>query len=142
MQDFYRSFIKDYSKLTNEMHKAKTEKTWEWTDVMDKKFKILKEAFSKSPIRGFPDYHSEEPFMLSVDFSKQNLAAVLTQKQRGEDGELVERFLACAGRKTTKYEANYASSKGELAACMFGLRAFEHLLRFKKFILYTDNSGV
>ena len=139
---FYRSFIKDYSKLTNEMHKAKTEKTWEWTDVMDKKFKILKEAFSKSPIRGFPDYHSEEPFMLSVDFSKQNLAAVLTQKQRGEDGELVERFLACAGRKTTKYEANYASSKGELAACMFGLRAFEHLLRFRKFILYTDNSGV
>ena len=35
---YYRSFIQDYSKLTNEMNTMKTQKQFEWTDVMEEKF--------------------------------------------------------------------------------------------------------
>ena len=136
---YYRSFIKNFSYLTNEMNdaKKKTNSKFEWTETMDKKFKEIKQKFAERPIRAFPDYSSPNPFQLSVDFSAENLGAILTQEQDGQ-----EKLIAVAGRKTTNYEKNYHSTKGELAAVIYGLRKFEHILRFKKFILYTDNSSI
>ena len=135
---FYRSFIKDFSYLTNEMNTMKKGTTLKWTTTMDEKFNELKKRFKEQPIRAYPDYGNEaEPFQLSVDFSCQNLGAVLTQVQGGK-----ERLIGVAGRKTTTYEQNYHSTKGELAAVLYGLRKFEHILRFKKFILHTDNSSI
>ena len=136
--NFYRSFIKDYSRLTNEMNSIKNkEDQFQWTDVMQKKFEELKDRFRNPPVRGFPQYNSKEPFQLSVDFSKDNLGVILSQVQDGE-----ERLISAHGRKTTSYEKNYASSKGELAALILGLRKYEHILRYKKFIIHTDNSGL
>ena len=135
---YYRSFIRDYSYLTNEMNTAKNQKQFEWTDVMEEKFKKIKEKFAEQPVRAYPDYLDDaEPFQLSVDFSCENLGAVLTQVQNGE-----EKLIGVAGRKTTPYERNYHSTKGELAAVLYGLRKFEHILRFKKFILWTDNASI
>ena len=134
---YYRSFLPNYSQLTNEMNSMRKEKQLVWTEEMEKKFKILKQEFSKMPVRSYPDYHSEEPFQLALDFSKDNVAAILSQVQDGQ-----ERFLAAAGRKTTKYERNYHSCKGELSAFVFGLRKFEHLLKFKKFIVWTDSRAL
>ena len=37
---------------------------------------------------------------------------------------------------------NYHSSKGELLALFYGLTAFEHLLKYKKFNVLTDNAAV
>ena len=135
---YYRSFIKDYSYLTNEMNTMKTQKQFEWTPEMEDKFKKLKAKFAEQPVRAYPDYSdNSEPFQLSVDFSCENLGAVLTQVQDGE-----ERLIGVAGRKTTPYERNYHSTKGELASVLYGLRKFEHILRFKKFILWTDNASI
>ena len=134
---YYRSFLPNYSQLTNEMNSMRKEKQLVWTEEMERKFKILKEEFSKMPVRSYPDYHSEEPFQLALDFSKDNVAAILSQVQGGQ-----ERFLAAAGRKTTKYERNYHSCKGELSAFVFGLRKYEHLLKFKKFIVWTDSKAL
>ena len=76
---FYRSFIKDFSKLTNEMNGMKKETKLSWNDEVEKKFKLLKEEFSKEPVRGYPDYSSDEPFQVAVDFSKENVAGILSQ---------------------------------------------------------------
>ena len=136
---YYRMFIEDYSFLTNEMNAAKTNReAFIWTDTMNKKFEQLKKKFAERPIRAFPDYSDDaEPFTLSVDFSAENLGAVLTQVQEGQ-----ERLIGVAGRKTTPYERNYHSTKGELAAVLYGLRKFEHILRIREFILYTDNASI
>ena len=40
------------------------------------------------------------------------------------------------------YERNYASMKGELCAVIYGLRKFEHILRFKQFKIRTNNSAL
>ena len=77
------------------------------------------------------------PFVLTMDFSCEAIAAIVSQKQNGE-----EKFIAVAGRKTTKYEANYASVKGELAAIIFAVKKFEHLLRFRKFRIITDSAAL
>merc|ERR1711867_322140 len=88
-------------------------------------------------LRSYPDYNTEEPFELDTDFSADNVAVILSQKQEGK-----ERFIAAAGRKTTKYERNYHNAKGELSAIIYGLRKFEHILRYKKFIIHTDSSAL
>ena len=134
---FYRSFIKDFSKLTNEMNGMKKETKLSWNDEVEKKFKLLKEEFSKEPVRGYPDYSSDEPFQVAVDFSKENVAGILRQVQDG-----TERFIAACRRKTTKYERNYHSCKGELSAIIYTLRKWEHILKFKKFILWTDSKAL
>ena len=134
---YYRTFIAEFSKLTNEMNAMKKGTKLEWNDEVEKKFKLLKEEFSKKPVRGYPDYSSDEPFQVAVDFSKENVAGILSQVQEGQ-----ERFIAAVGRKTTKYESNYHSCKGELAAIIYSLRKFEHILKFKKFVLWTDSKAL
>ena len=61
----------------------------------------------------------------------------MSQKQNEE-----EKFIAEAGGKTTKYEANFASVKSELAAIIFAVEKFEHLLCFCRFRIITDSAGL
>jgi len=125
---YYRTFIPRFSELTNELNSMRKESKIEWNEDIEGKFIELKEEFSRKPIRAYPDYNSREPFQVAVDFSKENVAGILSQVQNGQ-----ERFIAAAGRKTTKYERNYHSTKGELSAIIYALRKWEHILRFKQF---------
>ena len=134
---YYRSFLPKYSELTNEMNAQKRATKLDWTPIMESKFQQLKKEFEKSPVRAYPRYDGKEPFELTVDFSCENVAAILSQRQEGE-----EKFIAAMGRKTTRYERNYASVKGELAALVWGLRKFEHILRFRPFIVNTDSAAL
>ena len=134
---YYRSFIPNYSQLTAEMNSQRLEKKVQWTPTMEKCLEQLKEEFMKDRIRAYPRWDIEEPFELTTDFSKEALAVIVSQKQDGK-----EKFIAAAGRKTTRYEANYASVKGELAAVIFAVKKFEHLLRFRKFRIITDSAAL
>ena len=62
---------------------------------------------------------------------------MLSQEQHGK-----QKFLGVKGRKCQVYEANYHSSKGEMLALLYGLQKFDHLLRYKKFIVITDSNTV
>ena len=135
--NYYRSFIPKFAELTNAMNAQRKEKQLNWTSEMEEQFQTLKKEFTKMPVRSYPDYQSNEPFELSLDFSAKNVAAILSQKQGGK-----ERFIGAAGRKTTKYEKNYHSCKGELAAIIYGLRKFEHILKFRKFVIHTDSKAL
>ena len=130
---YYRTFIKDFSNLTYEMNQQRRAKKLEWTPVMEEKFNKLKEAFGKRPIRSYPRYDIPAKFQVTTDFSATAIGAVLSQVQDGQ-----ERFLGACARKTTAHEANYGSCKGELAAVVYAFRKWEHILRYRPFILNTD----
>lgn len=134
---YYRSFIKEFAHLTYEMNKMKTGKELKWTEATKEKFEKLKQCFDKQPLRGYPQYDNPQPFILDTDFSKTNMAAVLSQKQNGK-----EVFLGCVAKKCNKAESNYPANKGEVAAFVLGLKKFEHILRARKFILRTDSKCV
>ena len=72
-----------------------------WDNILEKNFRLLKEEFGKMPVRSYPDYNTEETFQVAVDFSQENVAAILSQVQDGQ-----ERFIGAVGKKTTKYERN------------------------------------
>ena len=131
---YYRGFIPDIAELTFEMNDMKKGSGLKWDAKVEQKFEQLKKRFESAPLRCYPDYTSEEPFILDTDFSSTALAAVLSQIQEGK-----ESFIGAGARKCNKAEQNYPSHKGELAAAVMGLRKFEHILRFKTFILRTDS---
>ena len=135
---YYCSFIKRYSELTCEMQSSKKLTIIPWTKEMKEKFSRLKEKFKEKPVRKYPIFDKRYPFKLTTDFSQIALAGVLSQEVPNEKGEMEERFLGCVARKTTTYEHNYGSVKGELAALVFSIRKFEHLLRYNKFLVETD----
>ena len=130
---YYRSFIPKFASLTHEMNAQKKKKELEWSDDLQAKFEHLKQLFKEKPIRAYPQYDGE-CFEVWPDFSALALGGVLQQVQGGQ-----RRFIAASGRKTTAGEKNYPPTKGELASIIHILRKHEHLLRFKKFKIYTDH---
>ena len=52
--DYYRSYIKDFSMLTQ---------CPQWSTLMETKFQKIKEAFKESPLRAAPDFNSKEEFI-------------------------------------------------------------------------------
>ena len=134
---YYRSFIQDYSSLTCEMNGIRMGKTFDWTEEMGWKFKELKKRFSEYPLRSYPRYDIKDPFRVTTDWSQKNMAGVLSQVQEGQ-----ERFIAAHGRKCSQHEKNYPSTKGELASVMACLRKWDHILKYRKFELYTDSKAL
>ena len=121
---YYRAFITEYAHLTFEMNKMKNQKTeLNWTEETKQKFEKLKECFKTAPLRGYPQYHSEEPFILDTDWSATNSAGVLSQKQNGK-----EVFLGCMAKKNGKSQQSYPAHKGELLAFVLSCKKFEHIL--------------
>ena len=134
---YYRSFIKDFAKLTARMNEFRDGEKLVWDDGMRENFEKLKKEFLSAPCRGFPDFESDKPFILDTDWSMEAIAGVLSQEQGGS-----ERFLACCCRKNNEAERKYSSHKGELLAVYWSLGKFQHILRAKKFVLRSDNSPV
>ena len=132
---YYRAFIPGFAQLTRDMNGIKGEKaTFMWTPEMTVNLVELKKRFEQSTARTYPDYKSQKPFILTIDFSAEAIGVLLEQEQEGQ-----MKLIAAAGRKTTPGEAHYASWKGEYAALVYGIRKFEHILSFRPFVVKTDS---
>ena len=127
---YYRQFIPAFSELMSPINALRGTKgnTIVWSEKCQRNLERLKAEFATAPVRSTPCYDGISPFVLTTDYSRTAVAAVLSQVQ-GEK----ERLIAAVGRKCTTGEANYPSWKGELAALVFGIRKFNHILSFKKF---------
>ena len=79
-------------------------------------FNTLKQMFAAAPCRATPDFSpTAKPFILTINFSKTAIGAVLSQEQ-----DDIEKFLGVKGQKCRNYKSNYHNSKGEMLAplCM------------------------
>merc|ERR1711895_105322 len=108
-----------------------------WTEEMDWKFKELKKKFAEMPLRSYPRYDVRDPFIVTTDWSQKNMAGVLSQVQDG-----MERLIAAHGRKCSKHEQNYPSTKGELASVMACLQKWDHILKYRRFSLFTYSKAL
>ena len=115
---YYRTFIPQYSVLTNRLNGIKKAENFLWNEEIEQDFVELKKAFTKGGIQAFPDFRVGDPIILTTDWSKENITGVLSQVQDGR-----ERFLGCWGRKCNKYKRNYSCYKGELLAVIRASRS-------------------
>ena len=142
---YYRRFIKDYSKIAGPLidKLAKTElddKTeFPVTPEFEKSFTQLKHALTKAPILAYPQFDSDEPFILDTDWSAENNAvgAVLSQKQDGK-----ERVICYGAKRLNKAQAAYSPTKGELAGVIIFMQKWKYFLQHRHFLLRTDHRAL
>ena len=122
--NYYPEFLPDLAKMTAGLNAVQSKKIIEWNKYLVHCFNAVKTMFTQAPCRASPDFAvNSKPFILTIDFLKVAVGAVLSQEQCGK-----ERLLGVKGRKCHVYESNYHSSKRELLALMYGLQKFNHLL--------------
>ena len=130
---YYRGFFPDFARLTARMNGERNHDKVQWTEEMEQDFEHIKAQFGKKPIRAYPDYSNPNPFRVTTDYSQYNVAGILSQEQDGK-----ERFIAATGRKCSHTEKDFESYRGELLALVLACKAWEHILRYRKFIVVTD----
>ena len=76
--NFYRRFIKDYSKIARPLFKlTQKEHSWDWTPACEEVFQILKKTFTESLVLIMPD--TKKPFYIECNASDFATGAVLSQ---------------------------------------------------------------
>ena len=78
---YNRMFIPQYSVLTNRLNGIKKAKKFLWNEEIERDFVKLKKAFTEGGIQAFPDFRVGNPFILTSNWSQENIAGVLSQVQ-------------------------------------------------------------
>ena len=142
---YYRKFVENFAKvaapLSNLIKKEDDVKgrTIALSKEAKTAFEILKDRLIHAPILAYPQFDSEEPFIVDTDWSQEvgAIGGVLSQKQDGK-----ERVIAYGARKLSKAERNYPSNKGELLGVIHFLKQWKYYLQFRPFILRTDHHAL
>ncbi|KAL4007301.1 hypothetical protein ACER0C_001153 [Sarotherodon galilaeus] len=120
--NFYRRFIKDYSKIASPLTKLTSPKVpFQWDLSAQEAFSLLKERFATAPILRQPDLR--QPFVVEVDASDTGVGAVLSQRFE---------------------EQNYGIGDRELLAVKLALEEWRHWLEGAEhpFIVWTDHKNL
>jgi hypothetical protein len=114
--NFYRRFIRDFSKITAPLTKlTRKDRPWEWNDAAQAAFEQLKAAMISQPI--LRHFDPTRPLTLQTDVSDYAIGAVCSQPN--DLGILLP--LGYFSRKLKEAELNYDVHDKELLAIVDGL---------------------
>jgi hypothetical protein len=118
--NFYRRFIKDYSRITTPLTRlTRKDIQWEWGDKQQQAFDTLKEAMMTEPI--LQHFDPAKPVTIETDASDYAIGAVCSQPD--ENGVLHP--VAYYSRKLKDPERNYDIHDKELLAIVDALRKWD-----------------
>jgi hypothetical protein len=100
-------------------------------------FEQLKQALVSAPVLAVPIW--DIPFVLTTDWSKQAIGAMLTQVQPDTDDE---HPIAYASRLLIAAERNYAPTEGECLALVWAVHNFRYCLHGHHFMVSTDHKAL
>ena len=137
--NFYRRFIKAFSKLVKSLTRmAKKEAGFEWIDLANEAFEVLKKQVIEASI--LRHYDRNRKTILEIDFSDWCLGGVLSQYD--DDGVL--HSVAFFSKKMISAECNYEIYDKELLAIIRGLEHWRPELEgTNEFVeIYIDHKGL
>ncbi|OJT15194.1 Transposon Tf2-12 polyprotein [Trametes pubescens] len=135
--NFYRRFIKDFSKIAAPLNRLTGLAEWQWSEVEQDAFERIKTAITSAPVLAVPNDH--DPFKVECDASKFALGAELAQKQDGQ-----WRTIAFLSKSLSPAERNYEIYDREMLALMTALDEWRHFLKGsqQKFEIHTDHKNL
>ena len=134
--NFYRRFIKNYSKLVKPLTDlTKKGTTFQWTDTCQNAFTTLKTALLGPEIMAYPTDDGE--YQLACDACDVSIGAVLSQVQQGR-----ERVIAYGSRKLNKAEQNYCVTDKECLAVKHFCEYYRQYLLGRKFKVVSDHQAL
>ncbi len=119
--NFYRKFIKNYSKVVKVLTTLTGNAEWKWGTAQDQAFAELKRRMAEDVILAIPN--ETDPFMVEADTSKGAVSMVLSQKQNGKWHPV-----AFMSKSLSATERNYEIYDKELLAIMLALDEWRHYL--------------
>ena len=136
--NFYRIFIKNYSRVAAPLTRLTCKDKLEWGPQAEKAFQNLKTAFTKAPILVHHDF--AKAFYLETDAYDFALGAVLSQM--GIDGKLHP--VAFYSWKFSAAEINYEIHDKELLAIVDSFQEWQHFLEgaAHPLTVYTDHRNL
>jgi hypothetical protein len=121
--NYYRRFIRDYSKLILPLTTLlQKDHKFVWDKTCDTAFQKLKHSFKDAPVLRFPDF--AKPFVVETDASDFALGAVLSQ----DDSTGLRYPIAFHSRKLDSAEINYDIHDKELLAIKDCFQVWRHYL--------------
>jgi len=110
--NFYRRFIKDYSRVARPLTELTKggKKEWEWNQQSEEAFQELKQWFTTAPI--LAHFDATKPVVIETDTSDFAIGAVLSQR----DEEVRLHPVAFQSRKFQPAEIKYKIHDKELLA--------------------------
>ena len=138
--NFYRRFIRDYSKVATPLTRLTSVKIpFGWSPAAEAAFSKLKFLFSSAPVLIHPD--STAQFVVEVDASDSGVGAVLSQRTASD-----QKLHPCAffSRQLTSAEKNYDVGNRELLAVVLALQEWRHWLEgsIHPFIVWSDHKNL
>ena len=134
--NFYRRFIKDYSKITKPLNQLTGKEEWKWEAEQQTTFDTLRRAITEQPVLAIPV--DNEPYRVEADSSDFALGVVLSQRQNDKWHPI-----AYLSKSLTEAKRNYEIYDKELLAIMTALSEWRHyLLTGKEFEIWTDHQNL
>ena len=129
--------------VNNKKLKKNKNQPIQWDTESQAELNHLVEILTSAPVLGHPDFSEDaQRFIVTVDTSSHGVGATLSQKQRQEDGKLVERIIAYCSRKLRDGERSYSAYKLELCGLVTALEHFRYFLIGKPFKVRTDHRAL
>ncbi len=135
--NFYRCFIKGYSKVVKPMTQLTGNDPWKWGKAQQDAFEELKRLLAEEVVLAIPTENGK--FRVEADASEGAIGAVLSQEQDGKWRPVV--FLS---KSLTVTERNYKIYDKELLAIMLALDEWRHYLMgvTQDFEIWTDHQNL
>jgi hypothetical protein len=133
LASFYRNFIRNFSGICAPMMDTvkKKHKYFNWTEEVEKSFKVLKKKITEQPILVLLDFG--KTFQVRCDASGITVGAVLSQ-----DNRLVAYF----SENLNDPKEKYSTYDKDFYAVIRALKKWRHYLIPKEFVLYSDNQAL
>ncbi|SJK99609.1 uncharacterized protein ARMOST_02917 [Armillaria ostoyae] len=135
--NFYRKFIKNYSKVVRALTQLTGNAEWTWGATQNQAFQQLKKQMAEDVILAIPT--PDRRFRVEADASNGAVGAVLSQEQEGK-----WRPVAFMSKALTATERNYEIYDKELLAIMLALSEWRHYLMgaLEDVEIWTDHQNL
>ena len=138
---YYRKFIPQYADIARPLNALMRKDTeFEWTDICQKLFNLLKAMVSEEPILVYPD--PSKPYVLFTDASKYAWSCVLTQEYIHEiDGKTIKILhpISYQSGLFKGSQLNWACLTKEVYAIYMSIKTLDYYLVDADIILRSDH---
>jgi hypothetical protein len=118
LASFYRRLVQNFAETARPLTQlTRKNQEFTWGIAQQEAFEAQKQKLCSTPVLAFPDF--DQPFILTTDASKVDVAAILSQVQNG-----TERSVAYASLQQSKPEQAYSVSEAELLAVVWAAKHF------------------
>lgn len=135
---YFRRFIPHFSKIAQPLYQLTQQSVkFEWSPACQESFQHLRLRLTSAPVLRLPNKHGT--FIVSCDASGFAVGAMLEQVDAADQKPHV---IAYFSKKMTPSETRYPIREQELLALVAALKHWEHYLRGRPFIVYTDHQSL